>query len=71
MAVLAGGAVMVTGYFLYEQLILGVAALVEVPVNVGQVMIGAVLALPIVRAIRTRIPQASGMSRMDLIQKIR
>ncbi|MEM2942464.1 MAG: ECF transporter S component [Candidatus Bathyarchaeia archaeon] len=71
LAVLAGGAVMVTGYFLYEQLILGVAALVEVPVNVGQVMIGAVLALPIVRAIRTRIPQASGMSRMDLIQKIR
>jgi hypothetical protein len=69
-AVLAGGAVMVTGYFLYEQLILGVAALVEVPVNIGQVMIGAVLALPIVRAIRTRIPQASGISRVRLIQKI-
>jgi uncharacterized membrane protein len=69
-AVLAGGAVMVTGYSLYEQLILGVAALVEVPVNIGQVMIGAVLALPIVRAIRTRIPQASGISRVRLIQKI-
>ncbi|MBS7622391.1 ECF transporter S component [Candidatus Bathyarchaeota archaeon] len=56
-AVLAGGAVMVTGYFLYEQLILGVAALVEVPINVGQVMIGAVLALPVVRAIRIPKPQ--------------
>ena len=57
-AVLTGGAEMVIGYFLYEQLVLGVAAIVEIPINIGQMMIGAVVAIPIVRAVRTRIPQA-------------
>jgi len=56
-AVLVGGAEMVAGYFLYEQLILGVAAVVEIPVNIGQMMIGAVVAIPLVRAVRARIPQ--------------
>lgn len=61
-AVLAGGAEMVVGYFLYEQLILGVAAVVEVPINIGQMMIGAVVAIPLARAIRTRMPQAVARS---------
>jgi len=57
-AVLTGGAEMVIGYFLYEQLVLGVAAIVEIPINIGQMMIGAVVAIPLVRAVRTRIPLA-------------
>jgi hypothetical protein len=36
---------MVTGYFLYEQLILGVAALAEVPFNLMQVLVGVSAAL--------------------------
>jgi uncharacterized membrane protein len=55
-AVLVGGSEMVAGYFLYEQLILGVAAVVEIPFNVGQMMVGAIVAIPLVRAIRARIP---------------
>jgi len=46
------GAVMVTGYFLYEQLILGYAAAAEVPFNVGQVLIGIAIALPAYRSLR-------------------
>jgi len=57
-AVLTGGAEMVIGYFLYEQLVLGVAAIVEIPINIGQMTIGAVVAIPLVRAVRTRISQA-------------
>jgi len=56
-AVLIGGAEMVTGYFIYEQFLLGVAAIAEVPINIGQMMIGTVVAIPLVRAIRSRIPQ--------------
>jgi uncharacterized membrane protein len=55
--VLAGGAEMVVGYFLYEQLILGAAAIIEVPINTSQMMIGAVVAIPLVRAIKGRIPK--------------
>jgi hypothetical protein len=44
-ALVAAGLVMVTGYFLYEQLILGVAALAEVPFNLMQVLVGVSAAL--------------------------
>jgi hypothetical protein len=44
-ALAASGLVMVTGYFLYEQLILGVAALAEVPFNFMQVLVGVSAAL--------------------------
>lgn len=43
---LISGAVMVAGYFLYEQLILGYVAIVEVPFNIGQVLIGITIAVP-------------------------
>ena len=56
-SILIGGTVMVIGYFLYQQLILGVVAIVEIPVNIGQMMIGAIIAIPLVRAIKTRIPK--------------
>jgi len=56
-SILIGGAVMVIGYFIYQQLILGVVAIVEIPINIGQMMIGAIIAVPLVRAIKTRIPE--------------
>jgi hypothetical protein len=56
-SILIGGTVMVIGYFLYQQLILGVVAIVEIPINIGQMVIGAIIAIPLVRAIKTRMPK--------------
>lgn len=52
-----GGLIMVTGYFLYEQLFLGVFALAEVPINIGQMTIGLVVAIPVVKVVRRALPQ--------------
>ena len=40
----AGGALMVLGYFLYEQAVLGVVAVAEVPFNTMQVLVGMTIA---------------------------
>lgn len=56
LTIIAGGAVMVAGYFLYEQIFLGVAAIVEVPINIGQMTVGLILSIPIVRAVRRSVP---------------
>lgn len=53
---LVGGSLMITGYFLYEQFFLGVLAVAEIPVNIGQMTIGLIVALPIVRAIWRYLP---------------
>jgi len=53
--ILVGGALMVTGYFLYELLIVGIAAIVEVPINIMQVLSGIVIALPVYRGVRQAI----------------
>ncbi len=52
-AMLLGGAWMVTGYFLYEAIVLGygIRAAAEIPVNVGQALIGAVVATGVVAAV--------------------
>jgi uncharacterized membrane protein len=52
-----GGLLMVAGYFLYEQLFLGVFALAEVPVNIGQMTVGLIVATPIVKVVRRTLPQ--------------
>jgi uncharacterized membrane protein len=52
-----GGLLMVAGYFLYEQLFLGVFALAEVPVNIGQMTIGLIVATPIVKFVQRTLPQ--------------
>lgn len=52
-----GGLLMVAGYFLYEQLFLGVFALAEVPVNIGQMTIGLIVATPIVKIVQRTLPQ--------------
>ena len=59
---LIGGSVMVIGYFIYQQFFLGplfgyyVVAIAEIPVNIGQMTIGLIVALPIVRAIQRSLP---------------
>jgi len=57
---LVGALVMVSGYFLTEAYVMafGVpAALVEVPSNMVQVLSGAVIAIPLARGLRNRIPK--------------
>lgn len=56
LSVIVGGLVLVSGYFLYEQLFLGVAALAEVPFNVGQMSVGLIVAVPVVRAVWRYLP---------------
>lgn len=52
-----GGLVMVAGYFLYEQLFLGVFALAEIPVNIGQMTVGLIVAAPVVKVVRRSLPR--------------
>lgn len=53
-AMLLGGTLMVTGYFLYEAVVLkfGITAAAEIPVNFGQALIGASIAIAVVSAVR-------------------
>ncbi len=59
LVLLVAGLVMVSGYFLYEYFVSNpltgrepFAAVFEIPVNIGQAVIGASIALPIVRFLR-------------------
>ncbi len=60
--VITGGFVMVFGYFLYQQFFLGplfnieVVAIAEIPVNIGQMVIGATVALPLVKVVWRALP---------------
>ena len=60
---LIGGSIMVTGYFIYQQFLLfplfniEVLAFAEIPINIGQVLIGLIVALPIVKIVKRSIPQ--------------
>lgn len=55
LSLLLAGLVMVTGYFLYELLFLPeIAALAEIPLNIGQVVIGTAIAIPLYKAVRAR-----------------
>ena len=59
-AVIIGGLEMVAGYFIYEQLALGypfAVALVEVPFNIVQMLVGLAVALPIMHAVLRIFPQ--------------
>ncbi|MGQ4892818.1 MAG: ECF transporter S component [Candidatus Njordarchaeia archaeon] len=50
---LIGGFFMVLGYLLYETMIINFAsALAEIPGNIGQVIIGVIIAVPVVIALR-------------------
>jgi len=52
-----GGLLMVFGYFLYEQFFLGVFAIAEVPINIGQMTVGLIIATPIVKVVKRTLPQ--------------
>lgn len=59
-SVVIGGLEMVTGYFLYEQLVLGIPliyALGEVPFNLAQMIVGLIVAVPIMHAVLRVFPQ--------------
>jgi len=61
-AVVLGGAEMVLGYFLYENLLnvilpgLGIVAILEIPVNIGQMLVGMAIALPTAKAVQKAMP---------------
>ena len=59
-SVIIGGLEMVAGYFIYEQLVLSYPlanALVEVPFNIVQMLVGLVVAVPIMHIILRAFPQ--------------
>ncbi len=57
-SVILGGLVMVTGYFLYETIVLGKAtAYFEIPLNIGQMLIGLIFAVPTTRFVLKSFPQ--------------
>lgn len=56
LTVLVGGFEMIIGYYLYEQIFLGVAAIAEIPINIGQIMVGLVVSIPVVRAVWRALP---------------
>ncbi len=57
-SIIPGGLVMVAGYYLYETLVLGkTAAILEVPLNIGQMLLGLLIAIPISRFVLRSFPQ--------------
>jgi len=59
-AVIIGGLEMVAGYFVYEQLVIGyplAVALAEVPFNIVQMLIGLIVAVPVMHAVFRVVPQ--------------
>ena len=59
-SVVVGGLEMVAGYFLYEQFVIGypfTVALAEVPFNIVQMLIGLIVAIPVMHAVFRVIPQ--------------
>ena len=59
-SIIIGGLEMISGYFIYEQLVLGypfAVALVEVPFNIVQMLVGLVVAIPVMHIILRVFPQ--------------
>jgi uncharacterized membrane protein len=60
--IIIGGATMVAGYFLYENLLailfptLGIFAIAEIPANIGQMLVGLTVALPTLRLVQKTLP---------------
>lgn len=61
-SVIIGGFIMVSGYFLYQRFLIyplfkiEAVALAEIPVNIGQMIIGATVALPIAKIVWRALP---------------
>jgi len=64
-SVIIGGFIMVLGYFIYEMFFLGwlfniqAVAIAEIPINIGQMTVGALVALPTAKMISHAFPQLS------------
>jgi len=56
LVILLGGLEMIIGYFLYEQVFLGVVAIAEIPINIGQMTVGLIVSIPVVRAVWRALP---------------
>jgi uncharacterized membrane protein len=57
-AVIVGGVEMVLGYFVTEIYLWGFGgALAEIPGNIGQIVVGGVVGIPIVLVLRRRLPE--------------
>ncbi|MGD2249296.1 MAG: ECF transporter S component [Candidatus Methanofastidiosia archaeon] len=57
-AVITGGLIMITGYFIVESVLYGIpAALAELPGNFFQAGSGLIIAIPVVKAINRALPQ--------------
>jgi len=62
-SVIVGGLELVAGYFLYETLLamlfpgLEILAIVEIPLNIGQMLAGLIIAVPIMHAVLRIFPQ--------------
>ena len=59
-AVVVGGLEMVAGYFVYQQVVVGlpfVVALGEVPWNIVQMLVGLAVAVPVMLAVQRVFPQ--------------
>lgn len=60
--VIIGGFIMVFGYFVYQMFFVGwifniqAVALAEIPINIGQMIVGATVALPVARIVRHAFP---------------
>ena len=61
-SVIVGGLIMVSGYFLYQYFLIGplfqieVVAILEVPINMGQMIVGIVVSIPLIKAVRRYLP---------------
>lgn len=62
-SILVGGFEMILGYILYEYVLYGPAFILEVPWNIGQVLVGLALSLPLVRAVQRAFPEIKSMYR--------
>jgi len=57
-AVIVAGVEMIIGYFIVEIYLWGLeAALLEIPGNIGQIVIGGLIGIPIAVVLRKRLPQ--------------
>lgn len=61
-SIFAGGAVMVSGYYVVERFVMGQAAAAEVPGNIFQVVGGLVIAIPITLLLRNLAPSIESSS---------
>jgi uncharacterized membrane protein len=68
-AIFIGGSEMIAGYFLYEVFVLGypfAAALAEVPFNIVQMIVGLVIAIPLMHAVLRVFPQLKNLTTHNL-----